>query len=86
MMRVIVRETYQHPSQAGRLSFPVDNKPLAPRAYTRATERLYADVDQDFLNDDDEAEETEETDAEEEEEFTEAEETLAEEPEEEQAI
>ncbi len=71
LLRVIIRETYQHPSQAGRLSFPADTaKPSAPRAYTRATERLYATDDQDFLNDDDEVEETEDTDNDEEEEFT----------------
>jgi hypothetical protein len=86
MLRVIVRETYQHPSQNGRLSFPVDNKPLAPRAYTRATERLYAGDDQDFLVDDDEVDDAEESDSEDDEEFTEGEETLADEPEEEQSI
>lgn len=85
-LRVIVRETYQHPSQSGRLSFPIDNKPLAPRAYTRATERLYAGDDTDFLSDDDEVEDTDETETEEEEEFTDTEEVLADEPEEEQSI
>lgn len=86
LLRVIVRETYQHPSQSGRLSFPVDNKPLAPRAYTRATERLYANDDQDFLSDDDEGDDTEENDTEEDDEFADSEETLADEPEEEQTI
>lgn len=86
MLRVIVRETYQHPSQAGRLSFPADsNKPLAPRAYTRATERLYATDDQDFLTDDDEVEDVEETDSDDEEEFSESDDRLtADEPEEEE--
>lgn len=75
LMRIIVRETYQDPSQAGRLSFPADtNKPLLPRAYTRTPERLYAVDDQDFLNDDDEVEDVEETETEEEEDFTEADE------------
>lgn len=86
LLRVIVRETYQHPSQAGRLSFPADtNKPLAPRAYTRATERLYATDDQDFLTDDDDVEDVEETEAEDEEEFPDSDDALtADEPEEEE--
>lgn len=71
MIRVIVRETYQHPSQAGRLSFPVSSKPLAPRAYTRATERLYGPDDQDFLTDDDEVEDRDDNETEDEEEFPE---------------
>lgn len=86
LLRVIVRETYQHPSQAGRLSFPADtNKPLAPRAYTRATERLYATDDQDFLTDDDDVEDVEETESEEEEGFADSDDTMtADEPEEEE--
>jgi tetratricopeptide (TPR) repeat protein len=86
LLRVIVRETYQHPSQAGRLSFPADtNKPLAPRAYTRATERLYATDDQDFLTDDDDVEDVEETESEDEEEFPDGDDALtADEPEEEE--
>jgi tetratricopeptide (TPR) repeat protein len=84
LLRVIIRETFQHPSQAGRLSFPVDNKPLTPRAYTRASERLYAADDTDLYSDDDEAEDAEETEPEEDEEFTETEEVLTEEPEEEE--
>lgn len=84
LLRIIIRETFQHASQVGRLSFPVDGKPLTQRAYTRATERLYAADDTDLYSDDDEAEETEET--EEEEEFAEADETMAEEPEEDQAV
>lgn len=84
LLRVIIRETYQHPSQAGRLSFPVDNKPLTPRAYTRASERLYAADDADLYGDDDEVEDTDETEPEEDEEFAETEEVLTEEPEEEE--
>ncbi len=86
LLRVIVRETYQHPSQAGRLSFPADtNKPLAPRAYTRATERLYATDDQDLLSDDDDGDDVEEADADDEEEFPDGEDPLtADEPEEEE--
>lgn len=85
LLRVIVRETYQHASQVGRLSFPVDGiKPLAPRAYTRATERLYATDDQDFLTDDDDIEDVEETESEDEEEFADGDDALtADEPEEE---
>jgi hypothetical protein len=84
---VIVRETYQHPSLAGRLSFPVDSsKPLAPRAYTRATERLYATDDQDFLTDDDDVEDVEETESEDEEEFSDTDDTSADESEEEQTV
>ena len=83
MLRVILREVYQHSSQLGRLSFPVDNKPPAPRAYTRASERLYANDDQDPYGDDDDGDEVEEADPEEDEEFPETEETLTEEPEEE---
>ncbi len=83
MLRAIVRETYQHPSQDGRLSFPVENRPLAPRAYTRASERLYATDAEDF-SDDDEAEDSDDADNEEEEEFSESEEALNDESEEEQ--
>lgn len=87
LLRVIVRETYQHPSLAGRLSFPVDSsKPLAPRAYTRATERLYATDDQDFLTDDDDVEDVEETESEDEEEFSDTDDTSADESEEEQTV
>ena len=87
LLRVIVRETYQHASQVGRLSFPVDSsKPLAPRAYTRATERLYATDDQDFLTDDDDIEDVEETESEDEEEFAEGDDSLTDEPDEERTI
>jgi tetratricopeptide (TPR) repeat protein len=84
LLRVIIRETFQHPSQSGRLSFPVDNKPLTPRAYTRASERLYAADDTDLYSDDDEPDDAEETEPEEDEEFTETEAELTEEPEEEE--
>lgn len=85
MLRIIVRELYQHPSQRGRLSFPVDEKPLAPRAYVRDSARLYADIEPDFLADD-EGDEVEEAEAEEDEEFVEAEVLLTDEPEEEQTV
>jgi hypothetical protein len=86
MIRVIIRETYQHPSLAGRLSFPVGNRPNVPRAYTRATASLYGPDDQDFLTDDDEADDTEDTETDNEEEFNEADETTPDDTEEEQAI
>ena len=83
MIRVIVRELFQHPSQLGRLSFPVDAKPLAPRPYLRDSARLYGD-DQDFIGDEDSDDEELDAEAEEDDEFTE--ETSADEPEEEQQI
>lgn len=86
MIRVIVRETYQHPSQAGRLSFPVTNKPIAPRAYTRATEHLYGPEDRDFLTDDDEAEDRDDTETEEEEELAENDDHNPDDTEEEQTV
>lgn len=87
MLRIIIRELYQHPSQAGRLSFPVDTRPVAPRPYVRDSARLYAG-DEDFSGDDDtdDDEAEAETDAEDDEEFAEAEETTPDEPEEEQTI
>ncbi len=86
MLRVIVRELYQHPSQAGRLSFPVETRPVAPRPYLRDSTRLYAADDSDFLNDDEGDDDEGDAEAEEDEEFTETEETTADEPEEEQTI
>lgn len=83
MIRVIVRELFQHPSQIGRLSFPVDAKPLAPRPYLRDSARLYGD-DQDFVGDEDSDDEELDAEAEEDDEFTE--ESTADEPEEEQQI
>jgi len=85
MLRVIVRETYQHPSLAGRLSFPVGNKPAAPRAYTRATASLYGPEDQDFLSDDDDADDNDNDDNDEEE-FNEADDTTPDDTEEEQTV
>jgi tetratricopeptide (TPR) repeat protein len=74
MLRVIVRELYQHPSQQGRLSFPVETRPTLPRPYLRDSQRTrFLGDDQDFLaTDEDEDEIDEETEVEEEEdEFTE---------------
>ncbi|MGN6755356.1 MAG: tetratricopeptide repeat protein [Thermomicrobiales bacterium] len=84
MLRVLVRETYQHPSQKGRLSFPIDAKPLAPRPYLRPTERPYLGDEVDFLSDEDE-DTDDETDTEDEDEFTESEESLNDDNEEEQS-
>lgn len=86
MLRVIIRETYQHPSLAGRLSFPVTNKPAAPRAYTRATASLYGPEDTDFLTDDDDDTDTDTDETEEEEEFSDTDDTTTDETEEEQTI
>lgn len=84
-LRVIVRELYQHPSQVGRLSFPVETKPVAPRPYVRDTQRTRFPDDADFLNADDDDEDTDdEADADEEDEFTD--ETGIDEPEEEPTI
>jgi len=74
MLRVIVREIYQHPSQQGRLSFPVETRPTLPRPYLRDSQRTrFLGDDQDFLaTDEDEDEIDEETEVEEEDdEFTE---------------
>ncbi len=86
MVRVIVRELYQDPSQAGRLSFPVEARPLAPRPYVRDATRLYAGEDQDFIGDEDVEDDEADADAEDDEEFTEAEESTIDEAEEEQTI
>ena len=74
MLRVIIREIYQHPSQQGRLSFPVETRPTLPRPYLRDSQRTrFLGDDQDFLaTDEDEDEIDEETEVEEEDdEFTE---------------
>jgi hypothetical protein len=85
MLRVLLREVYQHPSQKGRLSFPIDTKPLAPRPYLRPTERPYLGDEVDFLSDEDE-DTDDETDSDDEDEFTEAEEALSDDTEEEQSV
>ncbi len=85
MLRVILREIYQHPSQAGRLSFPADTRPVAPRPYVRASARLYTG-EEDLSGDEDTDDDDTYADAEDDEEFTEAEETTLDEPEEEQTI
>ena len=43
--RIIIKETLQHPSQAGRLSFPPSGSDGMPRAYTRDSVRRYEDED-----------------------------------------
>lgn len=87
MLRIIIRETYQHPSQAGRLSFPVDAKPIAPRPYVRDSARVYAG-EEDFLSDEDsEDDDTDtDTDTDEEEEFPETDEAPLDETDEERQI
>jgi hypothetical protein len=60
MMRVIVREIYQHPSQYGKLSFTTEERPLLPRPYLRETTRTrFLGDEADFLPSDEEDEETE---------------------------
>jgi len=46
-VKVIIRETYRHPSQAGRLSFPV-GEDRAPRPYAKEFVR-YLEEDEDLL-------------------------------------
>lgn len=46
-VKVIIRETYRHPSQAGRPSFPVENG-QAPRPYAKEFVR-YLEEDEDLL-------------------------------------
>jgi hypothetical protein len=43
--RVIIKETVQHVSQAGRISFPPSGADGLPRAYTRDSVRRYEDED-----------------------------------------
>ena len=68
-LRVVVRETYRSPENAGRLSFPTGGKPAAtPRAYTRDIRRPTLEpglYDEDSDDDDDDEEEELEPDAEE---------------------
>lgn len=88
LMRVIVRELYQHPSQYGKLSFTTEERPLLPRPYLRETTRTrFLGDEADFMPTDEEDEDTdEEGDGEEDEEgFTEEEEGAADEGEEEQS-
>jgi tetratricopeptide (TPR) repeat protein len=47
--RVIIKETYQHPSQAGRLSFPPVGIEGSPRPYTREGLVRYDDEDEEIL-------------------------------------
>lgn len=43
--RIIIKETLQHPSQVGRLSFPPTGVDGMPRAYTRDSVRRYEEED-----------------------------------------
>jgi tetratricopeptide (TPR) repeat protein len=47
--RIIIKETYQHPSQAGRLSFPPAGPDGTPRPYTRDGLIRYDDEDEEVL-------------------------------------
>lgn len=58
-VRVIIKETFQHPTQVGRLSFPAGKAGDVVRAYTKESMvRADADDDEEFA---DEAEDWEET-------------------------
>lgn len=47
--RVIIRETFQHPSQVGKLSFPPSGVDGTPRPYTREGLVRYDDEDEETL-------------------------------------
>ncbi len=47
--RIIIKETYQHPSQAGRPSFPPAGADGSPRPYTREGLVRYDDEDEEVL-------------------------------------
>lgn len=47
--RIIIKETFQHPSQAGRLSFPPVGLDGSPRPYTREGLVRYDDEDEEVL-------------------------------------
>ena len=59
-VRVIIKETFQHPTQVGRLSFPAGKAGDVPRAYTKESLiRADSDDDEDVV---DEVEDWEDTD------------------------
>lgn len=71
-VRIIVRETFQHPSQFGRVSFPSQGGGDLPRAHTRDTLVRHGEEDEEFGEDgeyldgdEDEMEDLHETDLEE---------------------
>lgn len=69
MMRAIVRELYQHPSQYGKLSFTTEERPLLPRPYLRETTRTrFLGDEADFMPNDEEEEDTDEGEGDEDEE------------------
>jgi hypothetical protein len=74
-LRLIIRETYQHPSQRGRLSFPPKTSAAGYRAYTRDSVLRYGLEDDeegaDSDNDDDDEGEAGEEESDITEEFTE---------------
>jgi hypothetical protein len=47
--KVIIKETFQHPSQAGRLSFPRAGTDGSPRPYTREGLVRYDDEDEEVV-------------------------------------
>ncbi len=47
--RIIIKETFQHPSQVGKLSFPPSGADGAPRPYTREGLVRYDDEDEETL-------------------------------------
>lgn len=68
LLRIIIREIYEDPRNAGRLSFPVRSRPVTPRAYTRDSQRARGIGDEpEFLASDDDDDGDDDTDAEEEE-------------------
>jgi hypothetical protein len=59
-VRVIIKETFQHPTQVGRLSFPAGKAGDVVRAYTKESMvRADADDDEEFVDDAEDWEETE---------------------------
>jgi hypothetical protein len=50
--RVIIKESYQHPSQAGKPSFPASMSAEATRPYTKESLLRYAESPDDVLEDD----------------------------------
>jgi len=58
-VRIIIKETFQHPSQVGRLSFPAGKAGEVVRPYTRESLlRADADEDEDFGDDSEDWDET----------------------------
>ena len=60
--RIIIKETIQHPSQVGRLSFPPSGADGMPRAYTRDSVRRYEEEDDEDAENENETGDTWDTD------------------------